>query len=152
MSQPVVRGLIPDGVQQTLIGLQPTIAGVSRKVKIVWQPAADLLGWKDPGKSRRVAVVALLVSPVFIYIQRPCFVLVTLYVFTTSITIFRNCLKLRKARQQVRNYAAKAFKSWPFFSEKSSDAVESNEDGSLLDAIRTYAACATRNSAFATYD
>jgi hypothetical protein len=125
MSGDAVLALIPNSVEDSLIGWTAFFRSLTTTLEGVEQPIRDIAGWKDRGKTLMVALACLALSVLFIWIQR-VFVFAVVFILFAKSTVVWTTLSARWRGNAIfeKQKAARGISNWGFFVRAGLDEIK----------------------------
>jgi len=131
MSKDAVLAIIPDSLEDSLMGYAEMFQGLTAKLKGVEQPLRDIAGWKDKNKSAMVSIGLLAAAVVFIWIQRAFFVIVVSFLFATNTEVYSSFSRRRAGKaafeKRKRESESRSFREWGFYTEAEEAPVDTTK-------------------------
>jgi hypothetical protein len=116
MSGDAMLALIPNSVEDSLVGWTAFFRNLTTTLEGVEQPIRDIAGWKDTGKSFIVAVACLVLAVLFIWIQRVFFFAVASFLFAKNTEMWTSFTAKRRGQAAFeKQKAARDVSEWGFF-------------------------------------
>merc|ERR1719221_1801680 len=133
MSGDAMLALIPNSVEDSLVGWTAFFRNLTTTLEGVEKPIRDIAGWKDTGKTLMVAVACLVLSVLFIWIQRVFFFAVASFLFAKNTEMWFSFSARRRGKAAFeKQKAARDVSDWGFFTKAGLDEDEKAGSKTLL--------------------
>jgi len=136
MSGDAMLALIPNSVEDSLVGWTAFFRNLTATLHGVEKPIREVAGWKDSGKSFTVAAACLALAVLFIWIQRVFFFAVTSFVFAKNTEMWIAFFAKRRGLAAFEKAkAARDVSEWGFFVK--AELSESEKVGSKAPLLQS---------------
>ncbi|CAK0905560.1 unnamed protein product [Prorocentrum cordatum] len=136
MSGDAMLAIIPDSVEDSLIGWTAFFRSLTTTLEGAEKPIRDIAGWKDKTKTLTVAVACLVLSVLFLWIQRLFCFAVAVYLFAKNTEAWISFFAKRRGQAALeKQKGARDVSEWGFFTRASADDDKAGSKAPLLQSF-----------------